>query len=238
MPACAGILHDAGTAACEVADRPVAHPSGRGLQHRWLGAAELAARGLDIGAVPRRRSRDAPWVDQSPTMLPKRQAIRGLGLGDVRRQFELEPGAAGQVEIFEECRPFVVLVELAVDDVVAAVAVPPMRHRGVVRSFRVLRRPCRQMDGRPHAVPGDAAVRDGAIGLADALADRDMQVVLADAHVRLSRPELQHPGIDVVENGAGEFGALRPRHVIVEVEEDARPHRRPDVGGAQRLDGD
>ena len=59
-----GRLHHAGTPAREVADGAVADPAGRRLDDRGLGAAEFAARGLDIAAISRRRAGDLVRIDR------------------------------------------------------------------------------------------------------------------------------------------------------------------------------
>src|SRR5690242_7779848 len=152
--------------------------------------------------------------DQAPARLGKRGAVLDLARGDVCGEFELKPAAPRHVEIFEEACALVVLVELAINEIVALVAIPPLGDGRVACAGLLLPRPGGKMHERPEPMPLDPARRNAALALADALADRDVEIVLTDPHAPLRRPKLNHPWVDVVEDFAREAVTVRRRDAV------------------------
>src|SRR5205814_1844986 len=66
----------------------------------------------------------------------------------------------------------------------------------------------------------DASERHGRVGGTEVPADREVDVVRADAEVEFARPELERTRIEVEERGAPEAGTQRRRHAVREIQEE------------------
>src|SRR5206468_12662108 len=125
----------------------------------------------------------------------------------ISRKLHLRSWEQRHIDIRKKAISLIVIVHLTIDYVVTAVAVPPLCDCRIPSAADGSAWPLGQVNGRPDMVPCDIEGWDGAVGLADSPADRQIGVVLSDPQTPLRRPQLHHAWIAIIEDGASEIGA-------------------------------
>src|SRR2546426_8173477 len=92
------MLHDRWFSACEVAQRPVADPRVLEFHARQLGAAELAARPLEVRAVRFGAARDLSRVAYPPAVLLEALPILRIFVSQVQRELERLARVTGELQ--------------------------------------------------------------------------------------------------------------------------------------------
>ena len=83
-----GMLHDRRFPAREIAQRPVADPRALEFHVGRLGATELTARALDVGAVVVGAACNLPGIADSPAVRLEARAVFRIFAGQVQRELE------------------------------------------------------------------------------------------------------------------------------------------------------
>src|SRR5207245_8612161 len=124
----AGVLHDSGLSAREVAEGSVADPCVRERHTGGLHAAELASRLLDVRAVPLGRRTDLPGLADLPSERFHSGTPLFVVLGEADGELKPCGRPRGKVRIFEE-RDVLLLVDGPTLELKCAA--PPVRDRCV-----------------------------------------------------------------------------------------------------------
>src|SRR5206468_5065391 len=203
--------------------RPVAEPPATRFDVDALRSRELGAGFLDVAPERVGRARHAGGIDQAPAVRSEHAGIRRIRVLDVERDLERVLHALGdRREAPELVRLLTVEPPVRLD---AAVGAAPAGDGPEAFAVRALDRPLVEHDRRSQWSPANPVHGQRAIGTADVLAERVMEVVAVQSPGKeaVVVPELCVGGVVVqVDLHARSTLQLRPRQVATDVEQQCR----------------